>query len=154
MRLGEGKVALPSRIGALCSVLLLAIVAVYTLIKFEVLIYKKNVDIFTAVAENYFDDDYVFGSKQGLVIGVSVHDPFNFSEDQMIDPLYGRVRILQSAWYFQEESGDMMETHEEIETHRCTLEELGLSGNDSKFMPINEQQLSLLVIGARSTLCV
>ena len=62
MKLDEGKVDLPSKTGAICSILLVLIIGSYTLQKMDVLLNKRDVNITTALAENYFDSDYEFGA--------------------------------------------------------------------------------------------
>ena len=93
MRLDEDRDALPSKKGAVCSFLLFFIISIYTLQKIDVLLNEKDVNIFSALAESYFDSDYVFGADQGLNIAVAVTDLLSLSEDQTIDPAYGRVRV-------------------------------------------------------------
>ena len=56
IRLDEGKEALPSITGALCSLLLTLILLFYTGYKISILEGKKDIDIVQAVKENHFDD--------------------------------------------------------------------------------------------------
>ena len=155
MRLDEDRDALPSKKGAVCSLLLFFIISIYTLQKIDVLLNEKDVNIFSALAEGYFDSDYVFGAEQGLNIAVAVTDiSYSLFEDQTIDPAYGRIRVLSSAWTLLLEKGEFEVSNTEIETHRCSMEELGLLGNDSKFMPVNQLQLNTLLAGAAYALCV
>ena len=92
MRVGEGKDALHTKMGALCSILLTVILIVYAGYKISILEGKKSVDIVQAVQENYFDDTHVFSNKQGLNIAVAVLNPFNPHSSQLpIDPSYGRI---------------------------------------------------------------
>ena len=63
MHIDEGRSALPSKMGALCSILLTIALALYTAYKISVLEGKKSVDIIQAVKENHFDDDKVFGAE-------------------------------------------------------------------------------------------
>ena len=154
MRLDEDRDALPSKKGAVCSLLLFFIISIYTLQKIDVLLNKKDVNIFSALAESYFDSDYVFGAEQGLNIAVAVTDIYSLSEDQTIDPDYGRIRVAIWSWTLLPEKGEFELRDTEIETHRCSMEELGLIGNDSKFMPVNHLQLNTLLAGAASALCV
>ena len=57
----DGKDALPSKIGTLCSFLLTFAMVAYTGYKIYILEGKKSIDIIQAVQENYFDDSHVFG---------------------------------------------------------------------------------------------
>ena len=60
MRLEDGRDALPSRIGAVCSILLTILLITYAGYKVSVLEGKKSIDIIQAVVENHFDDTYKF----------------------------------------------------------------------------------------------
>ena len=68
----EGRDGLPSKSGALCSILLLIIMLVYTGYKISILEGKKDIDIVQAVKENHFDNSHVFGAEQGLNLAVAV----------------------------------------------------------------------------------
>ena len=49
--------------GAICSLLLLALVLVYAGYKASILEGRKSIDILTAVTEDYFNETYVFGAN-------------------------------------------------------------------------------------------
>lgn len=72
---GEGRDALPSKLGAIFSILLMIIMLLFTGYKISRLTGKKNVDIIQAVVENHYDDEFVFGGEQGLNIAVAVLNP-------------------------------------------------------------------------------
>ena len=74
IRIDEGKDALPSMTGALCSILLLIILLAYAGYKISILEGKKSIDIIQAVIENHFDEKHSFGGEQGLNIAVAVYD--------------------------------------------------------------------------------
>ena len=57
MKVDGGKVtALPTLAGTFCSVLLIIIVIGYTVMKIDVLLGKKDIDILMAVNESFLDD--------------------------------------------------------------------------------------------------
>ena len=56
----SGAKSLPTCTGSLCSLLLFIILINYTILKMDVLLQKKDVDILSAVNENYHTDEYVF----------------------------------------------------------------------------------------------
>ena len=72
MRIEEGKDVLPTKMGALCSILLIVILIMYAGYKISILEGKKSIDIVQAVQENYFDETHVFSHEQGLNIAVGV----------------------------------------------------------------------------------
>ena len=44
--------------------------------------------------------------------------------------------------------------YEELESHKCSLEELGFEGKDSKFFPVNRQQKRAVQATSPGLLCV
>ena len=91
--LGGDRNALPSTIGAICSIVLTITILSYAGYKWSILIEKKSVDIVQAVIENKYDDSYVFRGDDGLNFAVSVLNPQDPDALKPIDPSYGRVKI-------------------------------------------------------------
>ena len=87
----EGREGLPSKSGALCSILLLILMLIYTGYKISILEGKKDIDIVQAVKENHFDNSHVFGAENGLNLAAAVVDLYDRSQPELIDPSYGRV---------------------------------------------------------------
>ena len=100
----EGRDALPSKIGAICSILLFVVVLAYTVYKISVLEGKTSIDILQAVKENHFDDSYVFGSKQGLNVAIAVTSLADPSP-KLVDPTYGRIKFTKLQYEIAE-NGD------------------------------------------------
>lgn len=73
MRLDQGKDVLQSKIGALCSVLLLVAMISYAGYKIYILEGRNSIDIIQAVKENHFDDNNIFSGNQGLNLAVAVY---------------------------------------------------------------------------------
>ena len=63
MRIEDGRDTLPSKLGAICSLLLVIILVVYAGYKISVLEGKRSIDIVQAVIENHFDDTHVFSNQ-------------------------------------------------------------------------------------------
>ena len=59
----EGRDALPSKMGAFCSIFLIICMVTFAGYKISILEGKKNIDIVQAVIEDHFDDDYEFSGK-------------------------------------------------------------------------------------------
>ena len=76
MRIDDGRDKLPSKLGAICSLLLVIILITYAGYKISVLEGKRSIDIVQAVIENHFDDTHVFSNQQGLNIAVAVFSTF------------------------------------------------------------------------------
>ena len=124
--------------GALCSIIVLIILLTYAGYKVSILQGKKSIDIIQAVVENHFDDSYVFDSDQGLNFAVGVLDPFNPDTYKPLDPTFGRIRVTKTDWGINENG--VYSLNNELETHICSSEELGLSGTNHKMWPINKSQ--------------
>ena len=58
--------------GALCSLMMCAIVLAYFVQKCEVFYSKKDVDMLAATQTGFFDSDYVFDHEQGLNLAVAL----------------------------------------------------------------------------------
>ena len=110
----------------------------YARYKISVLERKKSIDIIHAVQENYFDDSYVFSNEQGMNIAIAIASPFHPDYRKPIDPSYGKI-IFQKIDWGRDEQGQFYARDYDIASHVCTSEELGLSGSNHKFWPINEK---------------
>ena len=93
MRLDKGRDALPSRMGALCSILSIAVLLTYVGYKINILQGKKSIDIIQAVIEDHFDETDKFTASQGLNIAAGVGNPFIPSTQKQLDPSFGRIRF-------------------------------------------------------------
>ena len=63
MRLEDGRDALPSKVGAVCSIVLIILLISYAGYKVSVLEGKKSIDIIQAVVENHFEDTEKFSHE-------------------------------------------------------------------------------------------
>ena len=98
MNLDKGQSTLPSKTGTVSSFLLVILLIVYTYYKFDIMLGKKDVDIISAVKENYFKPEYTFGAKQGFNIAVAVLNPYDPSSYKQLDRSYGHVRFKKFSW--------------------------------------------------------
>ena len=95
IKLEKGQDALPSKVGALCSLLLFVVMIVFTGYKISILNDKKSIDIIQAVKENHYDEHHVFSAKQGLNFAVGVYWGVDPSTNQLLDPSYGRLKFTK-----------------------------------------------------------
>lgn len=102
MLIDDSRSALPSRVGAICSLVLLVVMIVFTGYKIDILTSKRKIDIIQAVKEFHFDDSHVFGAEQGLNIAVGLLDSFNPVSKQILDPSYGKIEFFKFQWEFNE----------------------------------------------------
>ena len=153
MKLEEGITSVPSKMGTFCSLLLMMTVLTFTYYKVDVLLGRKDVDVLSAVAENYFDSSDSFSGKQGLNVAVSLFNAQNSQFTVELDPSYGRIRFQILEWGTTK-SGKQFRSNKEIDSHICSLEELGLTGTDPKFMPVNKHNFRLFVPSRTSMRCI
>ena len=114
---------------------------------------RKSIDIVQAVKENHFNEFHTFGTKQGMNVAVAVLDAFDSSASQTIDPTYGSIKFVSFGWGVDED-GRSSSFFEELSSHTCSPEELGLTGHDHKFWPINLQQDELIQTLNSNLLCL
>ena len=140
LHLDQGKEALPSKMGTFCSFLLPLILIAYAGYKVNILQGKKSVDILQAVNKHYFDDEYTFGAKQGLDIAIGVTDYHRQDAYELIDPKFGKITFTVYSFGLNEEGLYEVFSEKVLQSHQCSLQELGLVGTGHKFFPINQKQ--------------
>lgn len=133
MAIDSGKSALRSKLGALCSILIRVIVIAYTAYRLSIMEGKKSVDVLSVVQQDAISEDYVFSSAQGFNIAIAIIK----STDSKIamDQSYGSLRVQKMKGYFEDDGNYKIE-YVPLETHECSDEELGLTGQEHAFLPI------------------
>ena len=126
----EGGRTVSTVFGVIFSLVLLAVLGVYTVYKFTVLVAQSDVQyVLTEVKKFYSDEETFKGGK----------DKFNvaFGVANELDETYGTFIV-----YTYEEKyvdGELFEETIEIDYHPCTDEELGLEGDNASFFPNVEE---------------
>ena len=139
--------------GAISSLFVIFLLLVYTYYKFTIMEGKTAVNILSGVLENHFGLDHVFGNDQGLNIAVAVFQPFDPSTFTQLDRSYGRIRFQKLFWGPTEKVFEF--GVEEIESHACTADELGITSNENqKFWQITEAQEIILKAAQGTFVCV
>ena len=128
--------------GSFCSLILFVIVCAFAYIKTDVLLLKKDVTILTSTHKNYYDSDFIFDFDQGLNFAIAFTS-FDSEMEEILDPSYGRIVYKRFGWGIKE-NGDPWYEFEEIKSHNCSKEELGLEGDQSNFMPIDPTAVELV----------
>ena len=72
----------------------------------------------------------------------------------MIDPRYGKIFFTAYSFGLNEEGNYEVFSAKELQSHQCSLEELGLAGTDHKFFPISQKQRRSLQAMAGAFVCV
>ena len=67
-----------------------------------------------------------------------------------LDPTYATIKAISYGWTATNEYRN------EVKTHQCTEEELGLSGdpNSHQFMKTNVEEIALVVVSKENFVCV
>ena len=74
MRLNDGQTALSTWTGSICSMSLLIILLIYTYLKVDILIERKDVNILSALNDSFFDGSYKFGASHGFNVAVGMQE--------------------------------------------------------------------------------
>ena len=134
MSLDYGRDTLQTYAGLFFSVLLFIFVSFYAAQKVDILINKKDVDVLSVVNKNFYDSKYIFDYSKGFNVAVAFTASDNQSE-YILDPTYGRLVFEKVSWG-TDENGSFFTNYEEMDTHICTKDELGLGDPEGmKFMP-------------------
>ena len=115
------KQQINSGLGAFCTVLILIVVSLFTYQKAEILISNKEMRLVEFTMKNYYDGSEFFTEQDGLAIA--------FATPDVIDPTYYTVQAGYMHWGYSETEG-FYSSVEPIQTHQCSLEELGISKSD------------------------
>lgn len=138
MRLdGEGSETLQTAWGSVLSILMFIITGAYLYQKIDVMFEKAGVDILSSNQENFFKSDEKFGNEQGLNFAFGLRGVQGPLDPQIAS---WNVQTLQKDIEITEQGVEIVrKTKEDLETHTCTQEELGLDGDNTKFMPIKKE---------------
>ena len=136
MKLDGETDSVQTSMGSICSLILFAIVTVYAYLKVDVWLNKKDVDIMTSTQTDFFTDDYVFDNSQGLAFAFAF-TAYDSETEYILDPSYGRITFSRYEWG-EEENGDYFVNFDELPSHVCNKEELGIEGDDSLFYSFKE----------------
>ena len=87
-------------------------------------------------------------------MAVAVNNPLNRYSYTPIDPQYGHIKFFKVSQGINENDYFKVLSTIELESHLCSNEELGLSGDHSNFFPINKKQERTFELNRRSFICV
>ena len=120
---GDSQVA-QSYMGSLCTIIILCVTVLYTVMKLDVLMAKKDVDVLSAVKELVLTADDKFSYENGFNIAVAFTE-YNTKREYELDKKYGGIVINSYSWGTDSE-GKSFTDRSEMQTHPCSLEEMGL----------------------------
>ena len=135
MKIDKGNSTLNTSFGSLLSVCVYILVILYTYMKIDVWIMKKDVDIMSTTMIDHLSDDYIFrnnGTGFNLAIGFTEYDD---NPEPILDKKYGSLIFKAYEWGTNETTGKYFVRQEEIPSRPCTEEELGLNEGERTFFP-------------------
>ena len=131
MRLDAGNQSLPSIFGSVMSIFITIVIILFTALKADVLIQKKDVDILSTVYDRYFTQEDVFTYQNGFNVAAAF-TKFNSDTEYLLDPTYGELVFQHYYWGLQQD-GQYKSGRERINSmHNCTREELGMESDKTK----------------------
>ena len=117
----RGTKQLSSVSGAITNILLKLVVVAYASYKLSFLLERKGVNIRQRLDEKHYTSSDLFTAKQGFFVAFSI----DWNGPQ-IPPEIGNLEIIAWQWQVDTETGIYSEEEVKLETHLCTLEEMGL----------------------------
>lgn len=90
IHIDQKSINLPTWTGACFSLLLYIVMLAYTIGRMNVYIYRKDPKILTPIRENFYSDEYVFNSTQGLNMAFALV-PYGGDSDYELDPSIGKL---------------------------------------------------------------
>ena len=131
MSISKGIHRLPSRIGVLLTLFVSMILIAFTFNKVQIMI-EKNDDVMYSMTEDYYyDSEYVMDASKYFNFAIALTG-FDNDRESVLDPSIAELYFMAYEWdIYENKDGNFDYTLIPIESHPCSKEELGLSGNKS-----------------------
>ena len=128
MKIDDTQDTIRTFMGLFCSIILIAIVSSFAYQKTDIWLKMKDVDILSSTHKHHFDSDYVFSSEMGLNFAVAFTKYDSETED-VLHASYGSLVFSTFEWGVDAQ-GKPITRFNEIQSHSCSKEELGLEGQE------------------------
>lgn len=79
---------------------------------------------------------------------------YDSETEPILDPKIGKVVFKAYEWGPDPETGVFYSRRDEIPSHMCSREELGLDGESSQFLPIHSENVDEVSLYQRKFLCI
>ena len=103
MRIDANKVALNSYMGSFLSFILFCLVVIFTYLKADVLIQKKDVDVLSTVNDRHFTPEDKINYKKDSFYIAAAFTAFDSETEYILDPSYGELVFMHYYWGIQED---------------------------------------------------
>ena len=97
MRLDTGNESLKSIVGSFMSLILIGILLLFTYLKADVLINKKDVDVLSTINDNFYTPDDIINSENGFRVAAAF-TAFDSNKEVILDPTYGELVFKHYYW--------------------------------------------------------
>ena len=102
--------------------MILSVVLVYAVYKFELLIGKEQSSLFRTTEEDYYDESYKFTSEDGFKVAFALSS-FQSTGSFYEDESYGRLRLIKHL----RDSKLSKDEESDVRLRRCTYNEIARS---------------------------
>lgn len=97
MKLDDGEGSVSTYSGALCSIFIVTLVLLYSYLKTDVLVNRKDVDVLSTIKDFEFEDTEIFSHDNGFNIAVGF-TAYDTSSDWLLDSTYGELVFASYSW--------------------------------------------------------
>ena len=108
----------------------------------------------STVRDQAFTSEDVFSFENGFNFAIGF-TAFDNEEEEILDPSYGELIVQTREWGVKPD-GSFIREFNQLDTHLCSEEELGLSEDKSQatFMPIDENSETYIRTYRKKMLCL
>ena len=134
----------------------ISLVVSFTMLKAEVLLNRKDVDVLSTINDRFFTPDDVINYEQNGFNIAAAFTAYDSSEEDILDPSYGELVFKHYYWGLQEDGIYRSGRQKINSTHTCSGKELGIENerNDSNFFTIREDDADILKIHQKKFKCI
>lgn len=118
--------------GAICTILLFFVIAIYAGYKIATLVSKSQYQLVRESFQYHYDAEDTFDEKRGFAIAAVV-SAFGDASSYFDEPEYGRIKFVMKSW-----SGDQPLKFKELALRQCTRADFE-EGNEFGFYPLHEK---------------
>ena len=97
MKLDKQNSVLKTSVGSLLTILAYLVVIMYTYLKVDVWVQKKDVDIMQTKMIDHFPNDYIVSHDLGLYLAIAFTD-YDSNSEPILDKSYGRLVFNRYQW--------------------------------------------------------
>ena len=107
----------------------------------------------TSTQKRHYDENYVFNYEQGMNLAFAF-TAYDSETENILLPEYGKISFNRYSWGVRE-SGEYFVTVDEIQSHTCTREELGLNPEiESSFYSYSDTDKTLINSYQKKMRCI